>query len=218
MPFWWVWVKIKPPGYGPQVLVFGSIYQGKPFWGYPIFDPLPGGVLIVNSVFPEPPGRSSCHQSPVETRAGVELGCMGVSFLRGPLQSCLFVLLLKKLTPKTSTLKERHHHHHHHRRRRRRRHHLPVLCLYAVPANGCLPLESSVGVWRRRGDQLRAAGFPGGLKRSASSWRVLMGAEVFPAEKKGLGNFCWFSQGKRVGHFFQIFALPLWFCFGRGRH
>ena len=27
----WVWVKIKPPGYGPQVFVFGSIYQGKPF-------------------------------------------------------------------------------------------------------------------------------------------------------------------------------------------
>ena len=24
----WVWVKIKPPGIGPQVLVFGSIYQG----------------------------------------------------------------------------------------------------------------------------------------------------------------------------------------------
>ena len=36
-----VWVKIKPPGYGPQVLVMGSIYQGNPFWGYPIFDPQP---------------------------------------------------------------------------------------------------------------------------------------------------------------------------------
>ena len=36
--FKWVWVKIKPPGIGPQVLVFGSIYQGKPF-GAPIFDP-----------------------------------------------------------------------------------------------------------------------------------------------------------------------------------
>ena len=32
----WVWVKIKPPGNGPQVLVLGSIYQGNPFWGYPI--------------------------------------------------------------------------------------------------------------------------------------------------------------------------------------
>ena len=34
-----VWVKLTPPGIGPQVLVHVSIYQGKPFWGYPIFDP-----------------------------------------------------------------------------------------------------------------------------------------------------------------------------------
>ena len=27
------WVKIKPPGIGPQVLVLGSIYQSNPFWG-----------------------------------------------------------------------------------------------------------------------------------------------------------------------------------------
>ena len=27
--FTWVWVKIKPPGIGPQVLVLGSIYQGS---------------------------------------------------------------------------------------------------------------------------------------------------------------------------------------------
>ena len=39
--FMWVWVKIKPPGYGPQILVHVSTYQGKPFWGYPIFDPQP---------------------------------------------------------------------------------------------------------------------------------------------------------------------------------
>ena len=37
----WVWVKVKPPGIGPQVLVHVSIYQGKPFWGYHIFDPQP---------------------------------------------------------------------------------------------------------------------------------------------------------------------------------
>ena len=36
----WLWVKIKPPGIGPQVLVLGSIYQGNPFWWYPVFDPL----------------------------------------------------------------------------------------------------------------------------------------------------------------------------------
>ena len=35
----WVWVKIKPPGVGPQVLVHVSTYQGS-FWA-PIFDPLP---------------------------------------------------------------------------------------------------------------------------------------------------------------------------------
>ena len=32
LKFWkamWVWVKIQPPGYGPQVLVLGSIYQGN---------------------------------------------------------------------------------------------------------------------------------------------------------------------------------------------
>ena len=38
----WVWVKIQPPGIGPQVLVHVSIDQGKPFWG-PIFDPQPSG-------------------------------------------------------------------------------------------------------------------------------------------------------------------------------
>ena len=36
----WVWVKIKPPGIGPQILVHVSIYQGKPFWVH-IFDPQP---------------------------------------------------------------------------------------------------------------------------------------------------------------------------------
>ena len=36
----WVWVKMKPPGYGQQILVLGSIYQGKPF-GHRLFDPLP---------------------------------------------------------------------------------------------------------------------------------------------------------------------------------
>ena len=28
----WLWVKIKPPGYGLQVLVHVSIYPGNPFW------------------------------------------------------------------------------------------------------------------------------------------------------------------------------------------
>ena len=37
-PVRWVWVKINPPE-KPQVLGSGSIYQGKPFWSYPIFDP-----------------------------------------------------------------------------------------------------------------------------------------------------------------------------------
>ena len=40
----WVWVKIKPPGIEPQVLVLGSTYQGNqgnPFWGCPSFDPQP---------------------------------------------------------------------------------------------------------------------------------------------------------------------------------
>ena len=36
----WVWVTMKPPGIGPQVLVHVSIYQGHPF-GVPIFDPQP---------------------------------------------------------------------------------------------------------------------------------------------------------------------------------
>ena len=26
----WVWVKIRPPGIGPQVLVYVTTYQGKP--------------------------------------------------------------------------------------------------------------------------------------------------------------------------------------------
>ena len=38
----WVWVKVKPAGYGPQTVVHVSIYQGKPF-GVPIFDPQPLG-------------------------------------------------------------------------------------------------------------------------------------------------------------------------------
>ena len=41
----WVWEKVNPPGYGPQGLVFGSIYQGKPFW-VRIFDPWPCVVLL----------------------------------------------------------------------------------------------------------------------------------------------------------------------------
>ena len=36
----WVWVKIKPLGIGPQVLVHDSIYQGNPFWVHS-FDPQP---------------------------------------------------------------------------------------------------------------------------------------------------------------------------------
>ena len=31
----------RDTGVGPQVLVHVSVYQGKPFWGYPIFDPRP---------------------------------------------------------------------------------------------------------------------------------------------------------------------------------
>ena len=36
----WAWVRIKPPGIGPQVLVHVSTYQGKPFRVH-IFDPQP---------------------------------------------------------------------------------------------------------------------------------------------------------------------------------
>ena len=39
-----VWVKIKPPGIGPQDLVHVSIYQGS-FW-VPIFDPHPYSGLV----------------------------------------------------------------------------------------------------------------------------------------------------------------------------
>ena len=42
----WVWVKIKPEN-GQRVLVFGSVYQGKPFWGYPIFDNHSHAALFV---------------------------------------------------------------------------------------------------------------------------------------------------------------------------
>ena len=38
-----VWVNIKPPA-RPQVLGLGSIYQGNPFWGYPVFYPQPNEV------------------------------------------------------------------------------------------------------------------------------------------------------------------------------
>ena len=37
----WVCVKIEPPGTGPHVLDHDSIYQGKPCWVPPIFDPQP---------------------------------------------------------------------------------------------------------------------------------------------------------------------------------
>ena len=39
-PYEYVWVKIQPPGIGPQVGVLVSIYQGNPFW-IDIFDPQP---------------------------------------------------------------------------------------------------------------------------------------------------------------------------------
>ena len=38
----WVWVKTKPPGIGPQILVHASSYEGNPFW-VSIFDPQPNG-------------------------------------------------------------------------------------------------------------------------------------------------------------------------------
>ena len=49
----WVWVKIKRAGYGRQILVHVSIYQGKPFWA-PIFDPQPN-LLSLHHVFLPPP-------------------------------------------------------------------------------------------------------------------------------------------------------------------
>ena len=38
---WWfgVWVKIKPPGYGPQVETSMFPFTRVPFWGSPILDP-----------------------------------------------------------------------------------------------------------------------------------------------------------------------------------
>ena len=51
-PLNWAWaarVEIMPPGYGPQVLVHVSTYQGKPFWGYHIFEPLSAGHLPILS-------------------------------------------------------------------------------------------------------------------------------------------------------------------------
>ena len=41
----WVWVKIQPPGNGPQVLVFGSIYQ------VPFHLPGPFSVRIFDQPF-----------------------------------------------------------------------------------------------------------------------------------------------------------------------
>ena len=41
----WVWVKIKAPGCGSQVLHV-SICQGKPFW-LPMFDPQPFQGIFV---------------------------------------------------------------------------------------------------------------------------------------------------------------------------
>ena len=86
----WVRAKIKPPGYGPQVLVFGSIYQGKPFWGYPIFHNhthfvwipeswlQPKSVLLVPfwaRIFdPWPFPRQAPHWAPAQTAAQVSAG------------------------------------------------------------------------------------------------------------------------------------------------
>ena len=37
---------MKPPGIGPRVFIHVAIYQGKPFWGYLIFDqPTPAPFL-----------------------------------------------------------------------------------------------------------------------------------------------------------------------------
>ena len=73
----WVWVNMKPPGYGPQVLVLGSINQGKPFWGYPIFDPQP----------PKPPfSGDSESQNP-----GYDLGDCLSEVQHGPATWCCFI-------------------------------------------------------------------------------------------------------------------------------
>ena len=60
----WVWVKKRPPGIGPQILLDVSIYQGKPFWA-PMFDPQPCCPVqrcpLLGFVNPQPQWRPSFH-------------------------------------------------------------------------------------------------------------------------------------------------------------
>ena len=61
----WVWVKIKPPGYGPQVLVHVSIYQGNLFFWY---------FFLTHSHFVSPPRCGSLLLQGAGRFAGSEKG------------------------------------------------------------------------------------------------------------------------------------------------
>ena len=54
----WIWVKMKPSEYGPQVVVHVSIYQGKPFW-VPAFDPPPSKSANVTPNSQNPAAKES---------------------------------------------------------------------------------------------------------------------------------------------------------------
>ena len=62
----------KPPGIGPQVLILGFI-QGKPFWGYPIFDP----QVIVFRSLTKPEVSQIAELEPPSKQSGVEIRRVG---------------------------------------------------------------------------------------------------------------------------------------------
>ena len=68
----WVWVKIKPPGIGPQVLVHVATFQGNPFW-YRLFEPLPNCFLWtagIRSAASEATCRESCGECATKSLRG----------------------------------------------------------------------------------------------------------------------------------------------------
>ena len=67
-PITCVWVKMKPPGNGQQVLVIVSICRGNPFWGYPFFD-------HHSHLFSRPSALGKVRQAcvPKETRKAIQL-------------------------------------------------------------------------------------------------------------------------------------------------
>ena len=79
-------VKIKPPGYGPQVVGVASICQ-VPFWGYPIFDPHPSDHTNVNVGFGEPVQEFLIKRAATSELCGPHESEVSITYFQGDFEN-----------------------------------------------------------------------------------------------------------------------------------